>query len=210
MTRFFDSFDSSCLVVEKDASYIFSTNLRESNPIYLEKGHNDVLLSFTFRRLEVVTMPSTVKVRVKEARNLPVLDRGGVGVTTDAFVIVSLGGHYSITDQDEGKEKHKVHSAKTKVCRRTLNPIWDEDFRFEVDDKFLQDEPLLFKVCDSGSLSYDESIGLVYVDLNPLLTQTASKTDGETEGVADSIDGWFPLYDTLGGVRGVSEILNLV
>lgn len=155
-------------------------------------------------------MPSTVKVRVKQARNLPVMDRSnsgtatavGDGVSTHAYVSVSLGGHYSITDQEEGKEKQKVYTAKTKVCRRTLNPVWDEDFRFEIDDKLLQEEPLIFKVCDSsGSLSYDESIGLVYVDLNPLLTQTASETD-DSEGVAGNIDGWFPLYDTLGGVRG--------
>jgi hypothetical protein len=67
-----------------------------------------------------------------------------------------------------------------------------------------------FKVCDSDSLSYDESIGLVYIDLNPLLTQTASENnDDDSEGIAGShIDGWFPLYDTLGGVRGVSCSTN--
>jgi hypothetical protein len=174
-------------------------------------------------------MPSTVKVRVKGARNLPGVDShstklagavGNAGVlrnsapSTDAYVLVTLGGHYSITDQEDGKEKQKVYTAKTKVCRRTVNPAWHEDFRFEVDDKLLQEEPLIFKVCDSDSLGYDESIGLVYVDLNPLLTHTASENDDITDGISESkIDGWFPLYDTLGGVRGelgLSVKLNFI
>jgi hypothetical protein len=169
-------------------------------------------------------MPSTVKVRVKEARNLPVMDshsvtkltvglgtagvalRSPIGSTpsTDAYVLVTLGGHYSLTDQEENQEKQKCYTAKTKVCRRTLNPVWDEEFRFDVsNDTLLQDEPLIFKVCDSDTLSSDESIGLVYIDLNPLLAQKASmEMDDDEDGQGDVIDGWFPLYDTLGGVRG--------
>jgi len=85
------------------------------------------------------------------------------------------------------------------------------------------------------------SIGLVYIDLNPLLTRTAvdasglaenNKEDGspgdtKTErtssyGTPDNtnvefssssgglssgvIDGWFPLYDNIGGVRGEIEV----
>lgn len=233
-------------------------------------------------------MPSTVKVRVKAARNLPVMDShtttsiaSAVGTSavlrnpiastpsTDAYVLVTLGGHYNLTDlnQDgENTEKQKCYSAKTRVCRRTLNPTWDEEFRFDVSsDTLLQDEPLIFKVCDSEALSYDESIGMVYVDLNPLLTQitateqlsndddnggggsssgggivssTSSGPGGSITVVglkggpgsvgsggggggvvidnnlkAGSIDGWFPLYDTLGGVRGelgLSVKLNFI
>lgn len=173
-------------------------------------------------------MPSTVKVRVKGAQNLPVMDShaaaGNMGVlrmspigsappSTDAYVLVTLGGHYSLADQEETPEKQKCYTAKTKTCRRTLNPVWDEEFRFDVSsDTLLQEEPLIFKVCDSDSLSYDESIGLVYIDLNPLLTQTASKEDDD-DGQAGIIDGWFPLYDTLGGVRGelgLSVKLNFI
>jgi len=139
----------------------------------------------------------------------------------------------------------RCYTARTKVCRRTLNPDWDEEFRFEVaDDTLLQDEPLIFRVLDStDAISTDESIGLVYVDLNPLLTLTATEdyaneeeevrvnsgnktmlmdtTISENLGInymsptkaqnekkksnntsAGVINGWFPLYDTLGGVRG--------
>jgi hypothetical protein len=96
-----------------------------------------------------------------------------------------------------------------------LHPVWDEEFRFDVSrsDALLQDEPLIFKVCDSDALSYDESVGLVYIDLNPLLTQTARQDDDADGGQAGIIDGWFPLYDTLGGVRGelgLSVKLNFI
>jgi hypothetical protein len=204
-------------------------------------------------------MPSILKVRVKAARNLPVMDGGssassaatairnvasgigggaggtaahhgasssfsgsivgggGVagggssGPSTDAYVRVSLGGHVNLTDQvdaDEGTapEKQKRYSAKTRVCRRTLNPVWDEEFRFDVsNDTLLQDEPLIFQVCDSDALSADESIGRVYVDLNPLLTQTASN-EADDEDRHHHLDGWFPLYDSLCGVRGELEL----
>ena len=85
---------------------------------------------------------------------------------------------------------------------------------------------MLFRVCDSDALSSDESIGVVYIDLNPLLTQTASKenliANIEEELLSGDhprhlpshhdhsnvgmLDGWFPLYDTLGGVRGELEL----
>jgi hypothetical protein len=74
----------------------------------------------------------------------------------------------------------------------------------------LQDEPLIFKVCDAESaFGLDETIGMVYVDLNPLLTAQANADDKDISG----IDGWFPLYDTLSGVRGellISIKLNFI
>jgi len=177
-------------------------------------------------------MPSTVKVRVKAARNLPVPENKSTAAPTttsaaailypsvlrDAYCIVSLGGHANAIASSEEEEMVRkttsqllvpgYYSAKTKVCRRTLAPVWEEEFRFDVsDDTLLQDEPLIFKVCDSdATFQQDETIGLVYVDLNPLLTTESDREEQEdtTLGVA-GIDGWFPLYDTLSGVRG--EIL---
>ena len=115
--------------------------------------------------------------------------------------------------------QQKGYTAKTKVCRRSLNPTWDEEFRFDVTaDSMLQDEPLIFRVCDWDAISSDESIGLVYIDLNPLLSTQAARGEEEDAHRGDGtvlrldawkggistgvIDGWFPLYDTLGGVRG--------
>lgn len=213
----------------------------------------------------IVVSSHCTQVRVVGARNLPVMDGRLAGAasqtaatvtgllgsspSTDAYVTVSLGGHAGLISENQeeffvsGGEAEKTYTARTKVCRRTLNPVWDEEFRFEIaDDTLLQDEPLIFKVCDSESLGADESIGLVYIDLNPLLTQTAKgeEYDGEkgisghfrggsdfsdvgfiasnsdlgkpdlsrTTSARNSstatgvIDGYFPLYDTLGGVRG--------
>jgi len=85
------------------------------------------------------------------------------------------------------------------------------------DDALLQDEPLIFKVWDSDAFGADGCIGLVYVDLNPLLTKIAttgvgriydaSYNDGSNDDNVDAkIDGWFPLYDTLNGVRGELQV----
>ena len=194
-------------------------------------------------------MPSTVKVRIKGARNLPrtidgfplatssnvsvtatsLLAPVGSPATTDAYVTVSLGGHSGlVADYEEqpnlkyNASLEKLYTARTRVCRNTINPVWDEEFRFEVaDDTLLQDEPLIFKVCDSEAMRMGESIGLVYIDLNPLLTQTAREDDYSRNSIskprhgiaAGVIDGWYPLYDTLGGVRGelgLSVKLNFI
>nr|KAJ3418010.1 hypothetical protein HK105_000483 [Polyrhizophydium stewartii] len=82
---------------------------------------------------------------------------------------------------------------RTQICRRTLNPVWNEDFRFEVsDDADLQNEPLELKIMDYDQITYNDAIGTVFIDLNPLLTWDSPA----------QISGWFPVYDTLLGVRG--------
>lgn len=81
----------------------------------------------------------------------------------------------------------RCYSARTRTVRRSVNPVFNEEFRFEVaDDTLLQDEPLLFHVWDltdslmakGGGGGQHGSIGLVYVDLNPLLTRTAIDAAG--------------------------------
>jgi Ca2+-dependent lipid-binding protein len=75
-------------------------------------------------------MPCILKIRVFSARDLPVMDKASE--LTDAYVEVRFA------DQD---------LQRTAVCRKTLNPVWNEDFRFEVsDDADLQNEPLELKV----------------------------------------------------------------
>ena len=78
-------------------------------------------------------MPSLIKIRVIEGRDLPGMDRTLHGEAfTDSFVEVVLG---------------KQHQERTQTIRKTLNPVWEEEFRFEVvDDSFLQNTPLEFKV----------------------------------------------------------------
>ncbi|KAJ3290886.1 hypothetical protein HK104_006469 [Borealophlyctis nickersoniae] len=121
-------------------------------------------------------MPCILKVRVCQARNLPVMDRATD--LTDAFVEVKFADY-------------EVY--RTQIIRRTLNPVWNEDFRFEVsDDSDLQNEPLELKVMDYDQITYNDSIGTVYVDLNPLLSWDSTS----------QINGWIPIFDTLRGIRG--------
>jgi hypothetical protein len=77
-------------------------------------------------------MPSRCSVRVKEARDLPLMDRDMSGAEfTDAFVEVRFAGF----------------EPRRTAVRRTQQPQWDEDFRFEiVDDSVLQSSPIEFKV----------------------------------------------------------------
>eukprot|EP01113_Clastostelium_recurvatum_P019072 TRINITY_DN2249_c0_g1_i2.p1 TRINITY_DN2249_c0_g1~~TRINITY_DN2249_c0_g1_i2.p1 ORF type:complete len:1532 (+),score=404.05 TRINITY_DN2249_c0_g1_i2:123-4718(+) len=121
-------------------------------------------------------MPCILKIRVVEARSLPVMDRSTE--LADAYVEVKFA------DGDP---------QRTEICRKTLNPVWNEDFRFEVpNDSMLQDEPLELKVWDYDVVSSNDIIGVVYLDLNTLLNRDA----------IGHIAGWFPIYDTLRGIRG--------
>ena len=120
-------------------------------------------------------MPCILKVRIISARGLPIMDR--TSELTDAYVEVKFG------DFD---------AQKTAVCKKSLNPNWNEDFRFEVsDDADLQNEPLELKIFDYDTITLNDPVGTVFVDLNPLLSTPDTQ-----------ISGWFPIIDTLKGVRG--------
>lgn len=124
-------------------------------------------------------MPCTIKVRVVRGVNLPVMDRSSK--LTDAYIDIEFGTFHKTTE----------------ICKKTLNPIWDEEFRFDVvNDSIVQTHPMEFKVMDHDVYTSDTTIGIVYIDLNSILMQ-----DGKM------ITGWFPIYDTLQGMRGE---LNLV
>lgn len=234
-------------------------------------------------------MPSTVKVRVKAARNLPFPETknrtsstqtpgghaAGVAAATataaahnacrEVYVVVGLGGQRttnlaedeelelasSETYDNRGRRQKPGYAARTRHAKRLtgssqITTMWEEDFRFDVsDDRLLQEEPLIFKVCVRGSGTGrvnvtdsaedgDECLGLVYVDLNPLLTAEADRNE-EGDGTSPTtnsnsalsssasalltmtsgsqVDGWFPLYDTQSGVRGelcLSVKLNFI
>ena len=71
-------------------------------------------------------MPSTMKIRILEAKALPVMDRKS-GLA-DPFVTLRLGSS-------------STAKAQSSVAKKTLNPTWNELFRFEVaNDLQLQDE----------------------------------------------------------------------
>lgn len=129
-------------------------------------------------------MPSLVKIRIERGRDLPAMDRNvgaAAEASTDAFVEVRL----------------ETQSRRTQTCRRTLDPVWNEEFRFEfIDDSVMQDEPLELK-CMDHDLYTSDLIGVAYIDLSPLIMRTANSAEKDLV-----ISGWFPLFDTARGVRG--------
>ncbi|KAI5624321.1 C2 domain-containing protein 5 isoform X9, partial [Silurus asotus] len=120
-------------------------------------------------------MPGKLKAKIMAGRHLPVMDRASD--LTDAFVEVKFGNT----------------TFKTDVFPKSLNPQWNSEwFKFEVDDEDLQDEPLQITVLDHDTYSANDAIGKVYIDIDPLLCSEA----------ATVISGWFPIYDTIHGIRG--------
>ncbi|XP_043736867.1 C2 domain-containing protein 5 isoform X5 [Cervus elaphus] len=125
-------------------------------------------------------MPGKLKVKIVAGRHLPVMDRASD--LTDAFVEVKFGNT----------------TFKTDVCLKSLNPQWNSEwFKFEVDDEDLQDEPLQITVLDHDTYSANDAIGKVYIDIDPLLYSEA----------ATVISGWFPIYDTIHGIRGEINVV---
>ena len=131
-------------------------------------------------------MPSLVKIKIERGRDLLATDRNvSSEAATDAFVEVKLNDIVQ----------------KTSTCRKSDNPVWNEEFRFEViDDSVLQDAPIELKCMDHDLYSSD-IIGVIYIDLNPLIMRTAHGSDRDL-----IISGWFPLYDTTRGVRGSLQV----
>ncbi|XP_050839359.1 C2 domain-containing protein 5 isoform X6 [Serinus canaria] len=125
-------------------------------------------------------MPGKLKVKIVAGRHLPVMDRASD--LTDAFVEVKFGNT----------------TFKTDVYPKSLNPQWNSEwFKFEVDDEELQDEPLQITVLDHDTYSANDAIGKVYIDIDPLLYSEA----------ATVISGWFPIYDTIHGIRGEINVV---
>uniref|UniRef100_A0A8C4K8N1 C2 domain-containing protein 5 n=1 Tax=Dromaius novaehollandiae TaxID=8790 RepID=A0A8C4K8N1_DRONO len=132
------------------------------------------------RRPRRKKMPGKLKVKIVAGRHLPVMDRASD--LTDAFVEVKFGNT----------------TFKTDVYPKSLNPQWNSEwFKFEVDDEELQDEPLQITVLDHDTYSANDAIGKVYIDIDPLLYSEA----------ATVISGWFPIYDTIHGIRGEINVV---
>ncbi|KAH8360097.1 hypothetical protein KR093_010669 [Drosophila rubida] len=132
-------------------------------------------------------MPGKVGVKIKAARNLPVMDKSSE--TTDAFVEIKLA--------------NKEH--KTEVFRKSLNPTWNTDwFRFEVDDAELQDEPLQIRLMDYDTYSANDAIGKVNISLNPLCLESSSQA---AHGKGTVLSGWIPVFDTMHGIRGEINVI---
>lgn len=116
-----------------------------------------------------------LQVRIIEARNIPAMDLNGL---SDPYVKVQLG-----------RQKFK-----TKVVKKSLNPQWDEEFGFRVDDLneelvvYVLDEDKYFNDDFVGQLrvpvskvfdSEDKSIGPCWYSLQPKNKKSKNKDCGE-------------------------------
>ncbi|KAJ2026402.1 hypothetical protein GGI06_000179 [Coemansia sp. S85] len=137
-------------------------------------------------------MPCLLKIKVIRARSLPVMDRQSS--KADAYVEIRFANQYPL---------------RTSIARRTLDPVWNENFRLEInDDAYLQNEPLEFRLLDYDSITANDLIGSVYIDLNSLLADefeidqeyshgsskreslhTGGDSDDECPGPAGDMDG---------------------
>lgn len=76
-------------------------------------------------------MGTTIKIKIVSARNLPVMD--SLHNLTDAYVEIKFG-------------PNSEYYHKTSVCRKSLNPTWNQQFRIEVPDfSYFQENVLELK-----------------------------------------------------------------
>ncbi|CAB4035404.1 C2 domain-containing 5-like, partial [Paramuricea clavata] len=66
-----------------------------------------------------------------------------------------------------------------------------------VDDEELQEETLQLRVKDYDTYTAHDAIGKVNISLNCLLSYDSPS----------SLAGWFPIYDTMHGIRGEIKII---
>ncbi|XP_061173207.1 E3 ubiquitin-protein ligase NEDD4-like isoform X1 [Saccostrea echinata] len=70
------------------------------------------------------------------------------------------------------RESGLIDSATTATIKKTLNPVWNEEFFFRVNPR---DNKLLFEVFDSNRVTRDDFLGLVEIPLD----HTAIQTEGD-------------------------------
>eukprot|EP01104_Vermistella_antarctica_P020357 TRINITY_DN8686_c0_g1_i1.p1 TRINITY_DN8686_c0_g1~~TRINITY_DN8686_c0_g1_i1.p1 ORF type:complete len:1439 (+),score=292.11 TRINITY_DN8686_c0_g1_i1:344-4660(+) len=122
-------------------------------------------------------MNCIIQLDVLEGCDLPVMDHRTE--LTDAYVEIEF----------------KDQNWKTDTVRKTLNPVWKHRVKIEVDDLMsLYDEPVELRVWDRDVVSKDDIIGVVYLDLVSLLMPSKKSPR--------KLSGWFPIFDTLRGIRG--------
>ncbi|KAA6378327.1 MAG: putative C2 calcium dependent membrane targeting [Streblomastix strix] len=122
----------------------------------------------------------TYEVTVIEASKLPVMDVPSN--STDAYVEI----HYGLQNMQ-----------KTKIKKKSLNPEWNEEFKLKISKDFISDDNIIeFRVMDKDTLTSDDLIGSVFLDLFELCSS------GKNETVGD----WFPIMDSLIGINGYLHV----
>ncbi|XP_074698024.1 synaptotagmin-8 isoform X2 [Strix aluco] len=133
------------------------------------RGKLQYSLEYNFRAQEL-------KVGVKQAAELKAMDSGG---TSDPYVIVYL--------TSDMKKRYE-----TKVYRKTLNPVFNENFTFQVPQAEVPDSTLVMQIYDFNRFAKHDIIGevrlpLASVNLQHVIEQwsdlvAASKVEEEQLG----------------------------
>ncbi|NXD96057.1 SYT1 protein, partial [Chaetorhynchus papuensis] len=118
-----------------------------------QRGKLQYSLDYNFRQQEL-------KVGVKQAVELKAMDSGG---TSDPYVIVYL--------TSDVKKRYE-----TKVYRKTLNPIFNESFTFQVPHAEVSESTLVMQIYDFNRFSKHDIIGevrlpLASIDLQHVIEQ---------------------------------------
>ena len=94
--------------------------------------------------------PIEIFVRVESARNLVAADKGG---TSDPYAKLKLDGH----------------EYRTSTVKKTIDPVWDQEFAWRGKQSMMLAQPLNIKVFDNDALSRDDKLGEAQVELNSLV-----------------------------------------
>jgi len=104
-------------------------------------------------------MLGLLRVRIKRGVNLAVRDV----VTSDPYVVVKMG-------------KQKL---KTRVIKKDINPVWNEDLTLSVVDL---NTPIKLTVYDHDTFSMDDKMGDAEFDIKPFMEALRIKLDGLPSG----------------------------
>ena len=115
-------------------------------PVLVEEGDEQSYPSLQFS-LHYDIQRRTLTVHLKEASNLPAKDRSG---TSDPFVVMHL-------------HPNKEEIFESKIVYKTLNPIFNQSFQFQLDDVHRQS--LVFRIYDHDRFSKNDMIGGVVLPL---------------------------------------------
>ena len=120
-------------------------------------------------RLSYDFQQALLSVSILEARELPPMDLCG---TSDPYVKIQLLASPLVKTQTSEQPKNCF---RTKIHKRTLNPVFNETFQIQLNYTELLQQSLQLSVFDYDRLSKHDEIGLVSVELNSLDWSQASE-----------------------------------